>query len=61
MKHKENELDDKETSYIDIDDLLKLYLDEFRSVKRKHSQMLLNNFRIECRENDEIDYKPEEM
>ena len=36
IKHKNDDLDDIETDYIDIDDLLKLYLDEFRRVKKKH-------------------------
>ena len=30
IKHKNDDLDDIETDYIDIDELLKLYLDEFR-------------------------------
>ena len=51
-KNKNDELDDFETEYIDIDELLKLYLDEFRTVKNKHGKMLLENFKAEIHSND---------
>ena len=51
-RNKNDELDDFETEYIDMDELLKLYLDEFRSIKNKHGKMLLDNFKQEVHSND---------